>query len=162
VACCKQRITNYDASIDFANLIIQTCRPGEGEGEEEGKVDGGSGRRWMATVRRDWSGEGEGLFPGFIISSTYKGTQHRSNILFRITQFVKHYLVLAILCDRLKRGFTYLKYKGDRSLTNDDRVALLESPCTGLSVQRKGAVEMDGRKHGWEWALEKMGGMRPP
>jgi hypothetical protein len=53
-------------------------------------------------------------------------------------------------------------------LTDDDRVALsdwrparskkiFESPCTGLSVRREGAVEMysSGQKHSWEWAQEK-------
>jgi hypothetical protein len=34
-------------------------------------------------------------------------------------------------------------------------IVTLESLCTRLSVQSEGAVEMNVRKHSWEWALEK-------
>ncbi|KAI0270304.1 hypothetical protein BGY98DRAFT_1010699, partial [Russula aff. rugulosa BPL654] len=93
----------------------------------------------------------------------HKGTSIGLRTSYSAHTVCGHCLVFANLCDRLKRGFTYQKHKEDRSLLVDNRVAyetVLMEFWSGVtlfraSVQREGALEMDGRTHGWQWALEK-------
>lgn len=109
---------------------------------------------------REDNGEGEGevVLSHFVTAEFHqaqKGTRNR------------HHLVPANLTIEGTQCFVYLKTKKEgRTLTNDNPEALWADLIIELSklgvtyvqsfgATRGGGMNMDGRKHGWEWAPER-------